>query len=94
MKSWNKKENKDCFGNRMPTDIDHAWPKSKGGSNIKENRQLLSKESNKAKGDNTKGTINGIRYAVKRMTSKDGHVYGVMMIKIDGEWIDVIKVNS
>ena len=94
MKSWNKDTNKDCFGNGNPSDIDHIWPTSKGGSNISENKMRLSKESNREKNDKTKGKVNGIRFSVVRAMNSNGDVYGKMQIKNSNdewEWVEVIK---
>lgn len=87
MKSWNNRTNKDCFGNGNPSNIDHVWPISMGGANIKENKMRLSQISNASKSNKTKGKINGIKFGVVRAITQDGKIYGRMQIrKKDGLW--------
>ena len=90
MKSWNSKENLDCFGNGSPTDLDHIWPLSKGGANNTINKQRISVISNRDKADKTKGKIGDTRFSIVRTTDSKGNVYGKMQIKNSNnkwEWV-------
>ena len=97
VKSWSKSKNKDCFKNGIPEDVDHIYPLSKGGSNILENKQILSKESNFLKGQKTKGKIGtNWRFSILQKTTSEGKIYGTMCIRHkdweDDEWKEVIPV--
>ena len=94
MKSWNSKNNLDCFGNGNPTNLDHIWPLSKGGANNIINKQKISVISNEQKADKTKGKIDNIRFSVVRATDSLGNVYGKMQIKNSNdewEWVEPVR---
>lgn len=90
VKSYNQSTSTDCFGIRGPQTEDHIWPTSKDGALDRDNVQFLSKEGNRQKDDNTKGEINGVRFAVKEAgKTQNGKTIGVMYIKISNEWYEV-----
>ena len=70
MKSWDLKKEEDCFGNDLPCEIQHIWSLNKGGSDIKENRIVLSVHSSHAMKNKTKGYVNGIRFSIVRAIDK------------------------
>ncbi len=70
----------DVFGNRCLFFVkDHIYPKSKGGSNWKENEQLLCPLSNQEKSDKMRGSINGLRFSIEHVGRDDyGKIIGEM----------------
>ncbi len=91
--SWDKYENIDCFGNEGEPTLTFIWPESKDGSDIPENKMLLSKKSIDAIKDVTKGEVNGIRYSIIKQFVLGGRIYGNMKIQTDpyGGWIEIVK---
>ena len=97
-KSYDKKTSTDCFENKGPPEVDHVYPTSLDGSNIKENKILLTKKSNNEKADKTKGKIGeNWRFAVVRKKNKDGKVYGTMHIRKKdsnpNEWTEILPTK-
>ena len=88
--------NKDVFENTSPFNIDHVWPKSKGGTDAKINKLKLSKKSNDEKKDKTRGMINNIRYSVEKKTtpidsSGEQTMFGTLYVLKNDEWYEVVN---
>ncbi|CAM9132758.1 HNH endonuclease domain-containing protein [Mycoplasma marinum] len=92
IKSWDFKENKDCFGNKGPTTVDHVYPRSLGGIRSRRNTMLVSKKTNIRKGNKVEGTINKIPFRVIKQTDKNNKTIGTLRIQINDEWYDVQKI--
>lgn len=92
MDSFDYDANECIFGLTGEATTDHVWPKSRNGSNVVENKQTLSRESNLLKGNDIKGTINDVRFTT-HMFSEDeyGKVVGQMYVTFDGgiDWYEV-----
>lgn len=84
----------DCFGITGIFTTDHIYPLSLGGSDIKENLQTLSQLANQIKKNWTKGKIGNWKFAIIKKTTKDGQIYGQMIIRNKDwgfdEWAEVI----
>ncbi len=93
--SWDRVCQKDCFGNDGSPIIRFIWPVDKLGINIENNKMLLSEKSIIKMGDNTKGTINGIRYSTTKQFVSREKIYGNMKVQFNkyGGWFEVEKIN-
>lgn len=94
VQSFNKSTNRDVFNNTGYPTHDHIWPTNEGGSNTQVNVQWLTQSSNSAKGDDLKGSVNGIKFAIEPAgTDSFGRKIGKMYVGDATGWYEVIPTR-